>query len=330
MNKNEISFTPNPFDEDIDINRKISCKKLDKCLLNCFKIANDLILEDFIYEDKKDFRFELNNILLEMRDTHEMIREIYKKYRSNDESKVLCAIPLVRAQIESVYTIALLRRNFKEMIELFIISSWKKFYQKSFFELEERKNLPRFDQQTKYLKSLRNFIVAIGKKYSFDPNIENELTLIEEKIKKGKLYHFKKFPTPGKVVEKIFEIDEKDPILIVLTRLYINYGWLSSYTHGNSMSGYTRDAIKHSKMYLDLLIQKEKLFQKQIVYPNLVLDYLSVVIILTEICSFGNNPNKLRIALSEFWADFCDSSLLGKFVWENWAKKELSISEIKI
>jgi hypothetical protein len=329
MTKNELSFFPDPLKEDIDPNKEVSCKVLDKYLLNCFKISNDLVHKDFIYKDKKGFRIELNHILLEMRDTHEIIREIYKKYRSNDESKVLCAIPLVRAQIESVYTIALLRRNFEEMMSLFVISSWKQFYEKSLYELEECKNLPRFKEQFEDLNSLKNFIISIGKKYSLDSNIVRDLDNIEKNIINGIFSNFQKFPTPTKIMEKIFKIDRNNPIITVLSRLYINYRWLSSYTHGNSMSGYTREAIKQSQFYLDLLLKKEKLFQNQIVDPNLNLDYLSISIVLTDCCGFVNKADELKHALVELWADFCDFSLIGKFVWDNWAKNELGISEIR-
>ena len=153
-----ISFEPIPLteDDDIDPGKSLDVLKINESINKCFNLAISKVEDNFYIEDPKakGLKFELKNIISGMKDTHEVICEIYKKYALKKQSKNLCAIPLVRTQVESVYLLALIFRNPEKWLSEFYSYSYKKITQRIIYENEERKNLKRFgdDERKLYVK----------------------------------------------------------------------------------------------------------------------------------------------------------------------------------
>lgn len=139
---------------------------------------------------------------------------------------------------------------------------------------------------------------------------------IECKVRNGDT-SIKGFPGPKKIIETIHGADVSDKILDVLKRLYIEYIWLSSYTHGSTMSGYWREILCRDHIDHELLLEKE------VRDPVYSLNHLAILIVLTDLQKVINNPVVLRVGLSDAWEQYENSSIISKIAWNNWAKIEM-------
>jgi len=303
---------PDPIKSDIDTKKEISCDKLDKLIFPCIEKMVTLLDN---YENVPTPFLDpnvLKYICSGIKDNHQVIRKIYAEYSINEKSKTICAIPLVRTQLETVFQVAILIKQPDIYFPLLTKSTQSALYSKLFYEQCERVNLPKYKRSEANLIQMRNSLI---KEEILN---EKEINKIEEKIRNGENQDFRKFPLPIKILEKFESEFRDDKILEILRRLYIEYQWLSNIAHGNETPAYARYIFSNKKL------SSEKLLVNEILEPNLILNYLSIVIILTNLKKVLKNPVHVIVSLANIWDYFEGCSLLTKKIWDVWGRKELN------
>jgi len=337
MSKIKVNYKPQSIKKDINLKKMFDTKSLDKKINICINKIINFRSDDFKLKNTRGEIGILKSLCQGMKDNHEIIQDIYKEYYSTHdssqiyipklkgESKILCTIPLIRTQLECVYTVALLLQKPRKMFKLYIKSSWEQFYQKLFYEFQERKKISR--ERKKYNKLcnlMKNDMLSKNNKLFNNVLKKQDLLEIEKKMNEGSLETVL-FPTPGKALFKLHTgINSRRPLVKILKRLYVEYKCLSGYTHGNEMLNFARTALE---LPFSNKIKAREVKEKEIV-PMRYLDYLSILIVITDIFRFVKTSKtslELGVNLNEGWNMIEDTSFLGNFVWENWAKKELGV-----
>jgi hypothetical protein len=211
----------------------------------------------------------LKDILSGTQDNHEIILEISKKYSPSKliasrlklptqdrQSKILCLIPLVRSQVEIIYTIILLLLKQNKMFKKFIKSSWAIYYQIEIYKIEESKKLKRSNYKEIH-QQLQKLIV--GKQYQqrFKKILtKKDLIQIENQLKKGNIDSIGQFPTPLKAIHELtigknnFPPPYRSSLLKVLKKIYIQYRSLCLYMHGSEMQNFAGRSLRTGEIDL--------------------------------------------------------------------------------
>ena len=296
---------------DIDLTAKVNVNTLDGLLNRCTVRATEA-LKGAAFGYSESDRGEISLILEATQSTHNSIRILLKEKLKPTS---LDALPLARAQLESLFTICLMLENPKWVV-VYVKDGWKKLYKRFLLEKEEAKDLPRMREP--HNKLMAPYIAALqrisGVTEEEKRTIEKEELdyplspdMVEAKIKW--------FPTPGGVIKEVNEHDRKQ----MLIRLYAEYEHLSSYVH--SLPEATDGKASFGK-YNDRFStkQKEDIFQKEIAGPSLYLSYLSVVQSASELTCLYPGDIELSATVTEAWNLLTKFSLLGKVIWEIRAK----------
>lgn len=315
--------------EGKDQDQGLDCKAFHDRIAATIEVAKSALENDIKPEieqstDAKDHghRHVLSSFLSGMKDTLSVIRLIHQKYYDASTSELICAIPLTRGLVESVFTIAVLLR-FPQMFASFEQVSEANEHYRHVYLKQESKNLSRlFSGYSETSDKHRNSLLNIHGFLEI-PFMVEEVNAIDNLAEQGKnLPNQYRFLTPMGVLDRITKDFPDDQILVVLKRLYIEYKWLCEYTHFRnfslSMAGYLR--LKNVSES-----DKQELKEKEIVWPIIVTGFLSALIVLTDISQHINKPEELRVRLINDWDFFTKNCLLGIFAWDNWAKNTMGL-----
>jgi hypothetical protein len=314
----------------VNINEGLDVKAFHKQIRITIEIAVEIIKKDIKKEieeaiHKKENhgrRYTLAEIINRMKDILAVIRLIHETYYKGNQPELLCAHPLNRLLVESVFTIAILLRKPGEMFPMYEKYSWANDYYRRIYHIEETKDLPRFqegNQHTYYC--CEKMLIGKTNASPEDEFSPEELKKNEEAAKMGENLKNYRFPTPKIIISIVEKNNPTDRILYVLKRLYIEYQWLCSYTHGDLNALLISQGLKLDHPQID----KNKMKENEITDPVIVLCFLSVLVALTDIIKWINKPEKLAVRLSKDWNFFENNSLLGILFWDNWAKNNLGI-----
>jgi len=261
-----------------------------------------------------------------MIDNHEIIYDIFSRYDCEDSdviflplpkehTKVLCALPLIRAQIETVFSVVIVVRKKEEIYSEHVAGSMKKYFQRFIYLMRAKSGNPQFDEYfNKVYQPLKDFLTNKSGFHFFKPATEQELQNIENQVRSNHYSKLTKFPGPSEVLKQVKKMN--DPIYKVLAHLIADYMWLSGYTHGNQLLGFSRRAI--------LINRLRNYLKQEVTESNLYLSFLSILIVLTDLLKlYKDNFIELVKNISDGWEYMEKYSVLGQFVYEKWARSEL-------
>jgi len=329
-----VHYPPNPICRDIpdpsETNRNsgLDCKAFHEKMIGTADMARRMIKDDIKMEIEETdtgknhgHRFVLSEIVASVKDTLSVIRLIHKTFYEENKTELICALPLARTIIESVFTVAILLRKPKEYFPKYEKVAYAKDYYRFIYQHEETKNILRCkvinDEQYKLRRQQ-----LLGKTDASPEDVftEQELIDIESAARNGVGIDYR-FPTPMGVLKLLDNSTTHLDILSILKRIYVEYQWLCGYTHGDGNSVSMRAALEldHPDM------NKAALKEKEIVEPVIAISFLASLIILTDVSSYLNNSEELVVCLSKDWDFFEKNSLLGIFIWDNWARKALRL-----
>ena len=299
---------------DIDPNANVKVDTLDGLLNRCTVRATESLKGAASGYSESD-RDEISLIIEATQSTHESIRMLLKEKLKPTS---LDALPLARAQLESLFTICLMLEDPK-WVRVYVKDGWKKLYKRFLLEKEEAKDLPRMSEPHNKLMAphIATLQQICGVTEAEKGTIEEEELgillspgMVEAKIRR--------FPTPGGVIKEVTEHDRKQ----MLIRLYAEYEHLSSYVHGLPEATDTRASFGKYKDRFPTK-QKEDVFQKEIAGPSLYLSFLSVVQSAGELTCLYPGDIELSATVTEAWNLLTKYNLLGKAIWEIRAKRLL-------
>jgi hypothetical protein len=239
-------------------------------------------------------------------------------------------IPLVRAQVESIYTISLLLLKQNKMFKKFVRSSWLNYYQIETYKIEESKKIYRSNYKKTHQR-LQDLIVSKDYKDRFKKILtKNDLMQIENQLKKGNIDSLGQFPTPLKAIQELTIGKNNNPpsyrssLLKVLKKIYIRYRSLCLYMHGSEIQNFAGRSLRTGE-----IAYVKKLNENVLEFPLRELDYLSIAIVFTILYGYAKQPLEILINLNAIWNEIEKFSLLGKYSWNTWAKRVFSPIEIK-
>ena len=209
------SFRFDETESDKHINMCVAA--VTECLKNKPTSFNELQRENLI------------QIFYSMRATHYAIRELLLKGFKNPI--VVNAMPLVRGQLEAVYSMALIAEQ-PESLDLYLKSGWKRMYVGQLLLREQYKS--NADAISKMDTALTDLALLQQMSGVTD---EERATIDFDELGSPLPGSFTrkpigKFPTPGGVIPKV----KDDDLRVLLTRLYPEYQNLCVFVHGSPQS----------------------------------------------------------------------------------------------
>ncbi|MGO9436200.1 MAG: hypothetical protein ACLPH3_19280 [Terracidiphilus sp.] len=236
MAKLTVSKIKHVLTADIDITQRFDVKVLDEYVNTCITAAQNA-LQSAVPPGFSDFhRDVLKRVMEGMRSAHKSIRILL---RDGPSASSIDAMTVARLQLEALYSFCFLLQG-SHNVALFLKSGWKKQYVRFLLMREECINLPRFDAYVNKVaapshEEMRKVIgVTDAEKLTIE---SDELgTLLPAGFKREVIVEF---PTPGKVIDRIVNLDQKG----MLERLYPECQWLCSFAHGDQNASILRTAL---------------------------------------------------------------------------------------
>jgi len=218
-----------PFSHDIDLDSSLDVHVIDGHVRKCVAAATDALKKNSPRHAAMN-RGHMASFLESMRETHFAIRALitgaYEKPASVD------ALALARLQIEAIFSVCLMVENESFVIQ-YLKHHWKALYVRWLLRREEVKNLSRFTEFVTITgpQGIEEFRRASGVTEAEQFTIDNEeLGLpLPAGVRNTPI---RKFPMPGGAIQKIIDPGRK----MMLSRLYFEYKYLCSFTHGSAQS----------------------------------------------------------------------------------------------
>jgi len=305
---------------DIDITQRFDVKILDEYVNTCITAAQNA-LQSAVPPGFSDFhRDVLQHVMEGMRSAHVSIRKLL---RDGPSASSVDAMTIARLQLEALYSYCFLLQDTNN-VSLFLKNGWKKEYIRFLLMREECINIPRVNEFvcTIALPTLDHTRKLIGVTDAEKLTIENKeigvkmpIGIQEEKIAD--------FPTPGKILDRIVNPDQKK----MLERLLPEYYWLCSFAHGDQNASFFRTALDNRSPQARFTTpeEREDVFQKQIAEDSVLYSTISAVQAATEVATIYPGNIELMAKLTSAWTGLNKFTLLACSVWERRARKVLPL-----
>ena len=207
------------------VGRPISGALLDGLVNRCVARASEALEREAPGYDTKH-RHQLSDLFSSLLYTHRAIRRFLKDI-TRDDPEAVDALALLRLQFEALFAICLMLEAAK-YVEAYMQDYWRKSYVQYLLVREECSGLS--DHQ-RYLAEAPVFLTLL-RDYFGDITPEHQATVELEELGTPlpagmALAPLGRFPTPGKVPDKIADEDKRR----MLERLNVEYGYLSSFAH---------------------------------------------------------------------------------------------------
>lgn len=310
-------YPPESFVDDIDTSIEVNAGDEDALLLPQMDAAAEAMRQDFrgIVKDTRGRRFVVAEILEAMKDVHIVIRKIYAEFPGSPQ---LCAFPLARQEIETLFILIGLLRIGDSFLAGWEKASLANAYKYFLYEKEETRELTRFQADS----ADRMALFHNKMKGMQSPFTDEQIKSIEGFVLHGeKLQGIPRSPSLKGIIRELGSDSANVPLAKVLFRLYIEYEWLCAYTHCDLWAQSTRRFFSSLESDIDL----ERLMNNVTRQPVVELSYLVILMALTEISSHVTDPLALRTALCRLWEPFEKGSFLGKFIWLRWAREAMGL-----
>jgi hypothetical protein len=295
---------------DIDLNAKWSAASADASINRCVAAATECLKSDTPKANESQ-RVHLHQIFLSMRHAHRAIRELLRP--EGEQPLSVNAMPLVRAQIETLYAICLIVEK-PQSLDDYLKDGWKKLFIRHLLMRAECSTLPRVSsglaKADKWIELMR---ISAGVS-----EIEKQTMEMEELgVKLGPGIVASKiapFPTPGLVISRITDPNRKR----MLMRIYPDYQFFCGFVHFSPATEIltalldTRQGFR--KMFTSS--QVEEMYQKEIAGPAMWYNVLSVVQCCSELVELYPNDIELARCCIEAWKPLSENTFIGQVVWE--------------
>jgi hypothetical protein len=262
----------------------------------------------------------LESVLEGMRSAHQSIRKLLNDKIS---ASSVDALAIARLQLETLYSFCFLLQDAKN-VAIFLKSGWKKQYIRFLLMREECAGIPRFDEfmtihGVQMLEQMRKRIgVTDAEKVTLDS--EQLGTVMPIGVMQETIADF---PTPGKLIGKIWNHDQKS----MLERLYPEYQWLCSFAHGDLAASIFRTALDQRTPLSRRPSPeaRENIFQKEVAEPSVLYSTICAVQVATEVAAIYPGDIELMIKVTSAWTGLNKFTLLARSVWERRASKVLPL-----
>jgi hypothetical protein len=264
-------------------------------------------------------RFQMAEVLTSMKSTQSTIRKLVGE--GFEGAEAVNALVLARLQLEGLYVFCLMLES-PDWVDCYLRDGWKKMYVHFLLQREETKNLSRFDDfsQTEAPTNLENLRALLRITSAQQQTIDRDelgvplpAGVAEEKIDR--------FPTPGALINAISEPGRKS----MLERLYYEYIYLSSFSHGLPQSNLFKrmfgEHTIHSKLFSDSK-RKEK-FQENVVEEPFLISFVSMIQCAAELTTLYPTDTDLLAAVTGAWTATKSGGLLINVIWGIRTKKLL-------
>lgn len=310
--------TPNKV--DIDVDQKLDVQVLDAHVKRCVSATTGTL--KYPAKGYSDLQIaHLRWIFDALGFTHVTIRNLLSQ--GTKTPACVDALALARLQLEALYSICLMVQD-AAFVDIYVKSFWRDAYVRFLLEREERKNLPRF---TEYVNQRGLPLIEELRRVSGVTDDEKATVEAEELglplapgVTSTKIGTF---PTPGKVIGRITDVDRKK----MLMRLYPEYKRLCAFAHGSAQAWMWKNAFWERSPLRGLLSesQRQNHFEKEVVDPALLHSFLAVVQSTCEVMTLYRADVELSRTVVEAWNVLSSMNLLGGTIWEIRAKSLLGV-----
>lgn len=304
------------------VGKPISGALLDGLVNRCVAKAREALeREAYGYETKH--RHQLSDVFASLLYTHRAIRRFLGDM-TRDDPEAVDALALLRLQFEALFTICLMLEA-ASYVEAYVQDYWRKSYVQYLLVREECSGLS--DHQ-RYLAEAPMFLRLLRDYFGITP--EQEATVEFEELGTPlptgmASAPLGRFPTPGKVPDKIADEDKRR----MLERLNVEYGYLSSFAHvlgqANLLKGIFDPRSKHRMDAGATDADVEDRFQMIIVSASNLKSCICVAAAATELTHLYPNDIELVASTTTLWNTICEANLLARAVWVIRAKRALRV-----
>jgi hypothetical protein len=307
--------------EDIDYNKRVDAKELDKRMGEVVhRMSNKL---EALQGVKGVLLFLLRTQLRLFLSTHRSIRLLIGRKEEEPEC-ISDAVSLAREQIEKVFVIALVLDDPERWLPIYFKSGWKTYYERYLLRVQELEALDRWEdyvtvEAPKDLDILRYLppeppngpvlIVSDLEKEAVEFKFQNPNVELPPRLKPIYKKEEFEFPTPGRARDRV-----RNP----RTKLFLER-WCKEYQNS---CGYSH--ALQNKLGLSVLFEKSDLrfssytntIERKLSEETVYLSWIATVSAATEVLKLVRHDLDVLAALTEFWARLRDSVLFAEPFWQ--------------
>lgn len=303
-------------DTDIDLVAKWDARDADACVNRCVAAATQSLKSD-TPRLKQEERAHLHQILTSLRHSHQAVRELLK--HEAGEPLSVSVMPIVRAEIETLYSLCLIIEQPSTLTE-YLKDGWKKLFVRHRMMELECPSIPRviegLAQQSQWIDQMQ-----IASQVSDLERQTIEADELDIPLPAGTApVRIQQFPTPSRVIERVAHPSRRQMLL----RLYPEYSFLCGFVHFSPATVILSSLLDTRQPFRKLFTtgQIEEMYQKEIVGPAMWLDVLSIVQSCAEFVEIYRGDIELVRACTEGWRMLSQNAFIGKVIW-NLRTKEL-------
>jgi hypothetical protein len=253
-----------------------------------------------------------------MRHAHRAVRELLK--HEGREPLAVNVMPLVRAQVETLYAICLVIEQ-PSALDDYLKDGWKKLFIRHIAMRQECSSLPRVVEGLATVdKWIDQLQIASGVSDAERRTIEaDELGFpLPTGVVAAKIAPF---PTPKRVIRRIVDPDRRR----MLMRLYPEYSFLCGFVHFSPASVILTGLLDPRQPFRGMFTsgQIEEMFQKEIAGPAMWLDVMSIAQCCSELLEIYPNNIELARCCAEAWMPLSENTFIGRVIWKLRTRKLL-------
>jgi len=294
---------------DIDLEAKWDARDADASVAKCIAAVTECLKSDAPNFTQIQ-RAHLHQILLSLRHGHLAVRELLRP--ENEQPLSVNVMPLVRAQIETLYAICLIIEN-PEALTNYEKDGWKKLFVRHITMREECRRLPRV------VKGLADVEEWLEKLRTFSGVTDIEKQTIEAQelgvpLPGGTMpVAISAFPTPRRVINQVTDADRKR----MLMRLYPEYQFLCGFVHFSPATVTLTSLLDSRQPFRKMFTtgQIAETWQKEIAGPAMWLNVISVIQCCSEFIEIYPNDVELAKCCVEAWKPLSENTFIGRVIW---------------
>lgn len=302
---------------DIDLEAKWDARDADASVAKCIAAVTESLKSptpNFTQEQ----RGHLHQILLSLRHGHLAVRELLRP--ENEQPLSVNVMPLVRAQIETLYAICLIIEN-PQALANYEKDGWKKLFIRHIAMREECHTLQRV---TKGLAAVEEWLEKL-RVLSGITDIEKQTIEAQElgiPLPAGTVpLNIPAFPTPARVITQVTNPDRKR----MLMRLYPEYQFLCGFVHFSPATVHLTSLLDSRQPFRKMFTtgQIAETWHKEIADPAMWLNVISVIQCCTEFLAVYPYDVELARCSAEAWKPLSENTFIGRVIWELRTRKLL-------
>ncbi len=294
---------------DIDLEAKWDAREADASVAKCVAAVTEC-LKSHAPNFTEIQRAHLHQILLATRHGHFAVRELLRP--ENEQPLSVNVMPLVRAQIETLYAICLIIET-PGALSNYEKDGWKKLFIRHVVMREECRSLSRV---TKGLAEVEEWLEKL-RIFSGVTNIEKQTIEAQElgvPLPPGTVpAPISAFPTPKRVIHRVTDPDRKRMLL----RLYPEYQFLCGFVHFSPATVTLTSLLDSRQPFRKMFTtgQITETWQKEIAGPAMWLNVISVIQSCTEFLAIYPNNVELARCCVEAWKPLSENTFIGRVLW---------------